>query len=134
MREGWQIIRAAAVSEFSSDSDASVKIPELLESPEAMQFLGFTEKAAAEIYDRYLQGSARFAGEEIFGYAKDHIRSDTDASAESDDWDETLASMGIKSDMRLQIMDSEFEHIRLTANAIHWALKTIQAKYHFSPR
>lgn len=118
MREGWQIIRVAAVSESSSDSDASVKIPELLESPEAMQFLVFTGKAAAEIYERYLQGSARFAGEEIIGYAKGHIRSDTYVGVELDDLDAALASMGIKSDMRLQIMDPKLEHIR-SANAMH---------------
>lgn len=131
MRGGWQVIRVVAVSESSSDSDASVQIPELLESPEAMQFLGFTEKAAAEIYDRYLQGVATSTGEEIINYAKGHIRSGTDAGTESDDWNAALVSMGIKLDMRLQIMDPKYEHIRLTANAMHWALDTIKAKYHF---
>ncbi len=129
--EGWQVIRVVAVSESSSDSDASVNIPEVLESPEAMQFLGFTETAAAAIYARYLQGSVAYQDEEIIEYAKGCIRSGTDAGTQSDDWDAAIASMGIRSDVRQQIMDPRFQHIRLTANAMHWVRDTIMAKYDY---
>ena len=112
-------------------SDGSTEIPQTLESVEAIEFLGFTPEAASEIYQRFLDGKSVIPDDEIINYAKGHVRSAIDSSAESDDWDKTMIGMGIAPDLRRQILDPDFAEIRRTCNAAFWVLDTIVTLYNF---
>ena len=129
---GCQTIRCVALSESSSsDSEASVDIPQILESTEAMEFLGFSAGAAAAILERFLDGSKNIPDEDILDYAKGHVRSAPDAGTVEDDWNSAMASMGISQALRDQILDPKFSELRLTRNAQFLVLDTIEAKFMF---
>ena len=133
LHNGWQRIRCVALSESSSstDSDASIDIPELLESTQAMEFLGFAPEAALDIYKRFLNGSKLLPNDSILQYAKGHVRSVPDVGLVEDDWNSAILGMGITQSLCSQILDPEFKDLRLTQNAQFWVLDTIEAKYIF---
>ena len=129
---GWQTIRCMALSDSSSsDSEASVDVPQSLESPEAMEFLGFTHEAALEIFQRFQNASTILDDDCILEYAKGHVRSVPDVGCPEDDWTSAMIAMGITQALCQQILDPRFTDLRLTQNACFWVLDTIEVKYDF---
>ncbi len=115
----------------SSGSEASVDVPQFLESAEAMEFLGFTPEAALEIFQRFQDASTILDDDGILDYAKGHVRSVPHVGCPEDDWTSAMIAMGITQTLCQQILDPRFTDLRLTQNACFWVLDTIKAKYDF---
>ena len=131
-RGGWQTIRSVALSDsIASDPEASVEVPQFLESAEAMEFLGFTPKAALDILQRFQDASTFIEDDCILEYAKGHVRSVLDVGCPEDDWTSAMIAMGITQTLCQQILDPQFTDLRLTQNAHFWVLDTIKAKFEF---
>ena len=131
-RGGWQTIRSVALSDSkASDPEASVEVPQFLESAEAMEFLGFTPKAALDILQRFQDASTFIEDDCILEYAKGHVRSVPDVGCPEDDWTSAMVAMGITQTLCQQILDPRFTDLRLTQNARFWVLDTIKSKFDF---
>ena len=129
---GWQTIPCMVLSDSSSsDFEASVEVPQYLESVEAMEFLGFTSEAALGIFQRFEDASAVIEDECILEYAKGQVRPVPDVGCPEDDWTSAMIAMGITQTLCQQILDPQFTDLRLTQNARFWVLNTIEAKFDF---
>ncbi|KAL8907601.1 MAG: hypothetical protein Q9207_001338 [Kuettlingeria erythrocarpa] len=130
---GWLRLRVRDVSLSSSSSsdqdEARVTIPTILESVQALIFIGFHDQAANAIMHRYTLASAHEENPDILSFAKGHVRSAGDASLPWDDWEAAMAEMGVKTSLQDAIMDPRFEALRLTQSAMFWVLDTITTKY-----
>ena len=128
---GWLRLRTSEVSSSSSDSNATIDIPQALETAETLRFLGFTSTATEAIFNRFEQACTDFPESTILDFAKGRVRSSTDASTTEDDWASAIDRMGINTALRDQIIDQRFEDLRLTKSARFWVLDTVVAKYRF---
>ncbi|KAL8920175.1 MAG: hypothetical protein Q9208_006421 [Pyrenodesmia sp. 3 TL-2023] len=129
---GWIQLRVRDISSSSSSSEEAesrITIPTVLESVEALSFIGFNAHAADRIMHRYNLASAHEADLNLLGFAKGHVRSARDASLPWEDWETAMEEMGVKISLQRAIMDPHFEALRLTQSAMFWVLDTITAKY-----
>ena len=131
-RGGWQTIRSGwLLASGAPDPESPVEIPQFLESAEAMEFLGFTPKAASDIVQRFQDASTFIEHDCILEYAKGQVRSSPDVGCPEDDWTSAMLAMGITQTLCQQILDPQFTDLRLTQNARFWVLDTIKAKFDF---
>lgn len=126
---GWIRLRVSSVS--SSDSEDIVNVPAVLESLEALIFIGFTDHAAERIFSRFSQVLSMEDDSELIEFIKGHVRSFPDAASGEEDWHEAMANMGIKAAVRNQIMLPAYQDLRETRTALYWVLDTLDAKYHY---
>ncbi|KAL8749360.1 MAG: hypothetical protein Q9199_007735 [Rusavskia elegans] len=130
---GWFHIRVRDISSSSSSSseeaEPRVTIPAVLESVQALSFIGFTDRAADQIMYRHSLVSAHRDDVDILSFAKGHIRSANDASLPWENWRDAMDEMGVKDSVQEAIMLPQFESLRLTQSAMFWVLDTISAKY-----
>ncbi|KAI4251211.1 MAG: hypothetical protein L6R42_008468 [Xanthoria sp. 1 TBL-2021] len=130
---GWFHIRVRDISSSSSSSseeaEPRVTIPAVLESVQALSFIGFTDRAADQIMYRHSLVSAHRDDVDILSFAKGHIRSAKDASLPWENWRDAMDEMGVKNSVQEAIMLPQFESLRLTQSAMFWVLDTISAKY-----
>ena len=117
-------------SSFSS-SDEWVDVPLVRDSPAYFQWLGFTEDASNALF--YLWNNcppdSPFSPSTLLDIAKDHVgKLNDDANGLDDPWDEVMVQLGIDSELRRVILDSELTHIRLTASLKYWLLDTFDMR------
>ena len=131
-RGGWQTIPSGGLWDSgTSDPEASVELPQFLESAEAMEFLGFTPEAALAIVQRFKDDSTFIKDDCILEYAKDQVTSSPDVGCPEDDWTSAIIAMGITQTLCQQILDPQFTDLRLTQTAYFWVFDTIKAKFDF---
>lgn len=128
---GWLTVKCGSISSSSSDEEALISIPQTLESVQGLEFLGFSSSAAEEILDAYQAASAQIPNDDILTHAKIHIRYAHDATLDTDDWDGALVDMGLKHELRQNILYPEFAALRRKESAKYWALDTLNARYAF---
>ena len=125
---GWQTIRCVALNP-SSQSENSVDIPIVLESPEALEILAFTPLMALQIYNRFLEGSPAIASEEIISCVNEHIRSFQTLGEADESSEAVMDQMGLRKDLQEGILAPAFSDIRVTADISFWILDTIDMNY-----
>jgi len=131
---------------ISSTSSFSVTemyatIPELLDSLATLKYLGFTDTAANQIWDRWSNWPStppgRFGvdpdGEiEFTDVAVGHLRGfrDQDTWDENDrSWFDFMDLCGINLEVQTAIMDPIYKRIRLTESCYFWIKDTIELRY-----
>ena len=127
-------IFTSSSSDHSSDSGVDVRrdlcIPDILNSPQTIEWLGFSRGAASLHWHVWLERPRDWMVdfEEML---IDEIRdSDKDAEGLAEDWDGVMRSWGINDKLRNAILDDEFTDIRTTASAKFWVIDTIEAAWH----
>ncbi|KAA8913764.1 hypothetical protein FN846DRAFT_886402 [Sphaerosporella brunnea] len=121
-------------SDISAETSDTVEIPEVLQSQETLEFIGFRDDVAKKIFDRFMEdqqdmtlGVGSFAG-----YIEGYIESaETNAQTPHDDWNMTLWSAGLKPNLITSILDPEFDDIRFTRSAFYWAKDTVFMRFEF---
>ena len=132
IRDGWQTIRCAALSaSTSSDLEASIEVPTVLESLETLEFLGFTPEAGKDILERFHNASELIEDPCFLDYVKGRVTSVPDVGCPEDDWNAAMLAMGITQTLCDNILDPEFTDLLLTQDASYWVIDTIEAKFMF---
>lgn len=129
------VLNTSYMSVGSSDSEATVMIPDTIESVETLEFLEFRPEVAQRIYDDY-QRSCNNNPEraDIFYSARDSVNSiQGDAFNENDDWAGIIDRIGMSTDFKRRIMDPDpnFTRMRLTGNAKGWIIEAMTMRMEF---
>jgi hypothetical protein len=138
VRGGFRVISLRSIS--SIESDETIEIPDILNSPESLQFCGLSIEASQRVFQKWSEDQQNTTPGQL-GYGQDIIEvacqyisgmaRTTDAFSASDDWNQALHTQGIKDATRLRIMDPEFRHLRLSASASEWALDTLNLAWEY---
>jgi hypothetical protein len=115
------------------DSQATVEIPNELESVETFQFLEFRPEAAKLAFDGFLQRRSQFPDRaDVLSSARDHIMSiKGDAFSQTDDWIGVMDRIGLTTGYQSRVMDPDYSHMRLTGSAKHWAIEMVTMRFEF---
>jgi hypothetical protein len=115
------------------DSQATVAIPDHLESIETLQFLELRTETAQLVWDQFNQTKSQFPERaDIFYVARDHVLSvQGDAFSENDDWSSIMDRIGLTSNYQARVMDPAYNHMRLAGSAKHWAIEMMTMRMEF---
>jgi hypothetical protein len=133
---GFIRLSRGSYSESSEESDwgTTTQIPELLESTQALRFIGFKKRVGEQIYSRWSDARRDFPymPTSIFEFAKATIMGAfVNAMTAEDDWDAALKEIGMNKVTREGILDPKFEYLRLTRSAKEWAVDTAEMGWRF---
>lgn len=80
---------------------------------------------------QYFSAKARLGWDwrEVVTLAKSHLESGEDAWQPDHDWDAALKKMGMRREVRLAILNPEFDAMRLMGTAQHWAIDTVEMRW-----
>ena len=133
VRSGFHtVLNTSYASESSVDSQATVDIPEDLESIETLQFLEFVPSAASVIWNSLLQRRQNDPQRaNILDEAKKHISAFEDAVYADDDWFGTMEAMGLTKSCQARLMDPDFEYMRLSATLKETVYDMLEMRYEF---
>lgn len=104
-----------------------VELPDDLCSEEFLLYVGFTAKAARQIYQKWTKRDMDF-NKPLMSYARGYIRSKAkllDAVGRNGDWEKALLGMGIDKRLREVMQKPEHDLIRLTRSASFWVIDTM---------
>jgi hypothetical protein len=95
--------------------------------------LSFAPEAAQLAFDYFLQRKAQFPyWANIQWAAKDHVMSiKGDADSETDDGIGVMDRIGLTADYQDRVMDSNYNRMRLTGSAKHWAIEMMSMRFEF---
>jgi hypothetical protein len=123
------------ISADSLDSQATVEIPDILESVETLQFLEFNLSTANFIFRNFTDIKFTDPGRaHILHSAKDHIRSTSGDALDHDsdaEWISVMQRIGLSSNYQSRIMHAELSDMRRMASAKEWALEMVELRYEF---
>jgi len=134
LQNGFRYVRNSSyLSLDSRESPTTVAIPDELESVETFQFLELRPEAAQLAFDYFLQRKAQFPyWANILSAAKDHVMSiKGDADSKTDDWIAVMDRIGLTADYQNRVMDSNYNRMRLTGSAKHWAIEMMTMRFEF---
>ena len=130
--DGWRSLSAASYNSSSSDSDATIEIPEFIDSIETLKFIGFCDEAAEETWHNFCVVRERVGSDaSLIHIAKNRVRRGHDAFEANHDWDLAMASMGIGPALRARILTPGYEDIRFSQTAKDWVIESIEDRYGF---
>lgn len=117
----------------SLDSQATVIIPEVLDSVETLRFLEFNATTAETIWSDYEQRRQEFPHRaDILNSARRHLeKSSENPLWEHDDWNGAMQRLGLSSNFQSRIMDPEFADMRLSGSLKYWIVQMLEDRYHF---
>lgn len=131
------------LSQTSSSSVTALyaTVPDILVSLATLKYLGYTDTAANQIWNRWsnwpstppgrfevdVDGEIRFIDVAV-GYLNQFR--DRDTWDENDvSWFDSMGLCGIKSEVQNDIMDPIYKQLRLTESCLFWIKDTIQMRY-----
>lgn len=129
--------RAVSNTSYSSKdsfgSQATVQIPDELDSVETLRFLELNDATARRLWDRYCSDVAEFPQfADLFGLARRWIREATEnAMWEGDDWVGIMQRMGLSNYFQARLMDESFKDIRLSGSVKEWTIEMMEIRYEF---
>ena len=119
----------------SLDSEATVLIPDELESLETLEFLEFNHATAAIIWENFKNLKDQFPEwATVCDSARRHVRSIAghDTTSENDDeWVDVMRRIGLTSKFQDRIMTSEMRDMRLSGSLKDWIWQMIEMRYEF---
>lgn len=127
---GW---RSISVSSYSStDTVATIALPEDIDSIAGLEFRGFTAEAAASTREQYKKAREEYAPFDIIKYATGYIRAARDSrNDDREEWKEAMRDMGMDEKTCDRIVTPGFDDIRLCQTAKYWVLETVKDRYAF---
>jgi hypothetical protein len=127
IRSNWRAISASSISSGpSSSTDSNVEIPQVLESRATLDFLGFSDEAGDEVWDRYSNACTTHPDMvDLLEFAVAYVDSGQDAVDGTDDWERAMQSMGVGATLRERIMTPGHDTIRLSRSAKQWVIETM---------
>ncbi|KAH6716522.1 hypothetical protein BKA61DRAFT_476617 [Leptodontidium sp. MPI-SDFR-AT-0119] len=133
---------ASSLSENSVDSGVSLVrsfvIPEFMESVETLEYIGWGEEKATDIWARWEIVKQTESNEITFQqrfleYALSAIP-DLKLEDRQEDWDAEMLNWGVGDELRAAIMDEAYTNIRLTESAQYWVKDTMEIRYLIIPQ
>ncbi|MCJ1236325.1 hypothetical protein MMC14_004306 [Varicellaria rhodocarpa] len=134
LRDGFRhVSNASYISDGSYDSEATVKIPEYLDSVETLEFLEFRREVAEMIFLNFQKAYEEHPSmSDFLGFICRYIRNyRNNAIGERDDWEHCLRSMGFIPSFPNRLLDLAFISIRFSRSAKEWAIMMIEMRYQF---
>ncbi|KAE8441273.1 hypothetical protein EG329_005574 [Mollisiaceae sp. DMI_Dod_QoI] len=128
---------ASSSSENSADSgvglNASFIVPEYIESVETLEYIGWGEEKAADIWARWeivkqTESNEATLQQHFLEYALSAVP-DLKLEDRQEDWDAEMLNWGVKAELRAAIMDEAYTNIRLTESAQYWVKDTMEIRY-----
>lgn len=114
----------------TSNKVSFIEVPDKLLSIESYVYMGFTEMAARQIWDRFITRPHDMPDTFLdFAYAHVNMSSEPDVYCADEDWDGCLRRCGINEKLRNAILMPEFEDIRYSQSAQYWATDSIGMNY-----
>lgn len=103
-----------------------IEVPTTLWSVESYIYMGFTEMAARQIWNRFISRPHDMP-DTFLDFACCHVdlSSEPDVYCADEDWDGCLRRCGINDKLRGAILMTEFEDIRYSQSAKYWAMDAI---------
>lgn len=138
LHRGVRTISLQTISSY--DSDDTIDVPDMLNSPESLEFCGLQTEVAKLLHQKWehdeqtLEPYTLGYGATLISIARHYIRGMADrknALWEQDDWDDALESMGINELTRSRILDPTFKDLRLSRSAAEWALDTLDRSWEY---
>lgn len=128
---GHRRLRRAAVSSSSDEStwDEPIDVPIYFHSLQSLRFVGFKKTAAEVILERYHSAliEHRNMPFDFYDFITGFLEGKSANAYRADhNWDEALKNLGIRKQIRIGILNPEYDHLRLTKSAKDWALETIE--------
>jgi hypothetical protein len=113
----------------ASENFPSVEIPTLLHSLETLVYLGYNERKAAELWQRWEQRGD--LPDDFLKCARAAIWYNPADALDNDDaaWMVCLGELGINQETAHAIMDASFKDVRLLESCKHWALDTMELRF-----
>ncbi|KAF4631242.1 hypothetical protein G7Y89_g6897 [Cudoniella acicularis] len=142
-RRRRQISSSLMFSEASSSSDNSANsgvglvpsfiVPEYIESVETLEYIGWGEEKATDIWARWEIVKQTESNEAAFQqhfleYALSAIP-DLKLEDRQEDWNAEMLNWGVGAELRAAIMDEVYTNIRLTESAQYWVKDTMEIRY-----
>jgi hypothetical protein len=119
----------------SLDSEATVLIPDELESLETLQFLEFNHTTAVIIWERLKNLQIEFPEwANVLASAKSHVRgiAGHDITSENDDeWVDVMRKIGLTSNFQARMMTSQMRSMRLSGSLKDWIWQMFEMRYEF---
>ena len=121
------------MSEDSIDSEATVQIPDTIESLETVKFLQLNDDAAMTIWRQFLQDRLTDPDRaDLFYSARSYVRSVAgDALYYRNYWIGVMQRIGMTSLFQQRIMDEEYAEMRLTGSCKEWILEMMVMRSEF---
>lgn len=128
---------ASSSSENSADSGVglvpSFIVPEYIESVETLEYIGWGEEKATDIWARWEIVKQTESNEAAFQqhfleYALSAIPN-LKLEDRQEDWDAEMLNWGVGAELRAAIMDEAYTNIRLTESAQYWVKDTMEIRY-----
>ena len=128
---------ASSSSENSADSGVglvpSFIVPEYIESVETLEYIGWGEEKATDIWARWeivkqTESNEAAFQQQFLEYALSAIP-DLKLEDRQEDWDAEMLNWGVGAELRAAIMDEAYTNIRLTESAQYWVKDTMEIRY-----
>lgn len=108
-------------------------IPEFMESVETLEYIGWGEAKAIEIWARWeivkqTESTGTTFQQHFLEYALSAVP-DLKLEDGQEDWDAELLNWGVGDELRTAIMDEAYTNIRLTESAQYWVKDTMEIRY-----
>ena len=117
----------------SLDSEATVLIPDELDSLETLQFLELNETTASMVWQQFLDRQMEFPHRaSVLNSAKRYVASvQGNAITDDDDWVEIMERIGLSSNFQARIMRDDMKEMRLSGSLKHWIFEMMEIRYEF---
>lgn len=107
-----------------------IEVPITLLSVESYVYMGFTEIAARQIWNRFINRPHDMPDSFLdFAYHHVNLSPEPDVHCADEDWDGCLCRCGINEHLRAAILMTEFQDIRHSQSAKYWAMDAIGMNY-----
>jgi hypothetical protein len=127
-----KISNVSYMSRDSVDSQATVEIPDEIDSIKTLEFLELNAETAAVVYDKFLALKAEYPDTDILRFAKRHVRSVAgDAHLLADDWSGVMQRIGLTSNYQLRVLSPNWVHMRVNSTAKETAIWMMEMRYEF---
>jgi hypothetical protein len=108
-------------------------VPEYIESVETLEYIGWGEEKATDIWARWeiikqTESNEAAFQQHFLEYALSAIP-DLKLEDRQEDWDAEMLNWGAGAGLRAAIMDEAYTNIRLTESAQYWVKDTMEIRY-----
>lgn len=123
----------SSISMDSLDSQATVEIPEFLQSADTFKFLEFNSATVQPLWWKYNRLNTHYPGRvDLLQYARYHVNKISgDAVYERDDWVGLMEKIGLTKNFQGRLMVPEAAEMRSMASAKEWIIHMITIRYEF---
>jgi len=117
------------IDDIDPEDDATVEIPVFRESAEMLQYLGFDEPKAHEIWENWNKLGPDLQLEDFVDFAEGAAYSEDVWNDQDEEWIQHMEQMGINHQTIDAIMHPNYKEFRLTFSCNYWVQDTIRGRY-----